>query len=352
MKKCIPAALMAASLAILAANSDVRAGDKASDGKVVNLKVTADESGKLQIEMDQGDLVTKCSELQSRMVLADGTVLVLDIRPSQTAQVSTAGASSCCSDGGCAVAASKCEGKCQKDAKVAATATCAGCRAACNTEEVEDIVLGSCVCSDSGVKGKIESVDANSSKACPSLLSSCDAKTLNGVLFGIGVCSDACAKNTIPPGELDVAIDVTEARTGRIMVGPGITCDDIRGASIVKECEEELLGIQLTNNECSKADTAECTKGKADRALEKPLFLDLEDATLSNALSEIGQSVGVNVVIDHFALQRVNFENTINFESEGLKTRNALNLLLKPLGLKSVVEDDVLKITAEPKKAE
>lgn len=76
-----------------------------------------------------------------------------------------------------------------------------------------------------------------------------------------------------------------------------------------------------------------------------------EDKPLQEALRDIGQSHKFNIWIDVQALSDAGIdpEQPINLELSDVSLRSSLRLILEPLQLYPVIEDDVMKITTEDK---
>ncbi len=94
-------------------------------------------------------------------------------------------------------------------------------------------------------------------------------------------------------------------------------------------------------------------KHPKERAIEyrlrQPISLNFKDMPLQDAIAQIGLQSGVPVLPDRRALQeaRISLDAPLTESIPDIEMRSALNILLKPLRLTFVIEDQVLKITTE-----
>ena len=84
------------------------------------------------------------------------------------------------------------------------------------------------------------------------------------------------------------------------------------------------------------------------RALKSPVALHFSEAPLQAVAEHIVQTTGINVVIDANGLADVGYDPStpVSIQVDGIKLESALNIILKPLELDFVMEDEVLKITS------
>ncbi len=83
--------------------------------------------------------------------------------------------------------------------------------------------------------------------------------------------------------------------------------------------------------------------------LKQPISLNFKDTPLREAIQTISIQSGIQVVPDLRALQeaKVNLDAPLSGGADNINMKNALNILLKPMRLTYIIEDDVLKITTE-----
>ncbi len=83
--------------------------------------------------------------------------------------------------------------------------------------------------------------------------------------------------------------------------------------------------------------------------LRQPISLHLKDRPLEDAIRDISAISGIQVVPDLGTLQgaRVKLDAPLSVSVEDIDMKFALNILLKPLKLSYVIEDQVLKITTD-----
>ena len=83
--------------------------------------------------------------------------------------------------------------------------------------------------------------------------------------------------------------------------------------------------------------------------LRQPISLHFKDVPLRDAIKDLAITSGIQVVPDLAALQkaRVNLDSPLSISVENIDMKFALNILLKPLALSYVIEDQVLKVTTE-----
>jgi hypothetical protein len=86
---------------------------------------------------------------------------------------------------------------------------------------------------------------------------------------------------------------------------------------------------------------------RIQNALLKQISVD-EESTLQDVVRHIGELIEVNVVIDARSLAEEGRKATerVAIMVDGISARSALKLILEPLGLAYVIEDEVLKIVS------
>ncbi len=92
-------------------------------------------------------------------------------------------------------------------------------------------------------------------------------------------------------------------------------------------------------------------EGKIRDALEERTELAFTDTPLTDALDFLRDVHQITILIDTAALQDegVDPNSPVNLELSGITFRSALRLLLRPLQLTYVIEDEVLKVTTQAK---
>lgn len=117
------------------------------------------------------------------------------------------------------------------------------------------------------------------------------------------------------------------------------------------ETFEVLVGASekpLSTTGSAKADTA---RRQIEQALSKEVSLEVDDGSLKDALRQLSKSAGVNVTIDSAALEEegISPDTKVSVHLSGVSLRSTLKILLGPLGLATLIEDEVLKVTSETK---
>jgi hypothetical protein len=90
------------------------------------------------------------------------------------------------------------------------------------------------------------------------------------------------------------------------------------------------------------------SKAALEEMLSQRLSLTFNKTPLREAMKELAGKAGVNIVIDNLGLaeEGITAENPITLEVEGVKASTALDVILEPLHLDYVVQEEVLKITS------
>ncbi len=87
-----------------------------------------------------------------------------------------------------------------------------------------------------------------------------------------------------------------------------------------------------------------------ERTLRKPVLLEYTGVPLASVISGLSELAGVNIHLDPLGLSEEGISSdspiTINLNQE-ISLESALNLILTPLRLGYVIEDEVLKVTSE-----
>ncbi len=85
-----------------------------------------------------------------------------------------------------------------------------------------------------------------------------------------------------------------------------------------------------------------------DKELNKPITLNFNDTSLSEAIAFIQNYTGLNVMLDPKALndEGLSRDSKVTLQANSIKLKSALKFMLRPLGLTFKIEDDVLLITS------
>jgi hypothetical protein len=91
------------------------------------------------------------------------------------------------------------------------------------------------------------------------------------------------------------------------------------------------------------------TKAAFEEKLSQKLSLTFKKTPLDAALKELSGKAGLNIVIDNQGLaeEGITVEHPMTLEVEGVKVSTALNVILEPLHLDYVVQEEVLKVTSK-----
>jgi hypothetical protein len=96
----------------------------------------------------------------------------------------------------------------------------------------------------------------------------------------------------------------------------------------------------------TKADTA---RRQIEQALKKTISIEMTDGTLKEALKQLHEAASVNIVIDTKLLEEegISTDAKVSLHLSGVSLGSALKILLTPMNLTTVIEDEVLKVTSE-----
>ncbi len=83
--------------------------------------------------------------------------------------------------------------------------------------------------------------------------------------------------------------------------------------------------------------------------MKQPISLNFNNTPLREAINVMSIQSGIQVVPDMRALQeaKVNLDAPLSGGADNINMKNALNILLKPMRLTYIIEDQVLKVTTE-----
>ncbi len=89
------------------------------------------------------------------------------------------------------------------------------------------------------------------------------------------------------------------------------------------------------------------TEARIARVLDAPANVDLIDVELENALHQLKKQYDIEIWLDKRAISEggLDIDQKITLAVKRVSLRSCLKLILEPLGLTTVIEDEVLKIT-------
>ncbi len=133
---------------------------------------------------------------------------------------------------------------------------------------------------------------------------------------------------------------------------------DVERAGIINVGDEHPLVFdpkhwdQFAKKRVGKDRTRRRTERELEieRKLKMPVQLRYEDAPLSQVVDELSKIAGINIYLDPRGLGQEGYtsDTTVDLPlNREISLESALNLILRPLHLSYVVQDDVLKITSE-----
>ena len=136
---------------------------------------------------------------------------------------------------------------------------------------------------------------------------------------------------------LDALNDAEDEGPAEAIKGMAIDKERLQRASKRKALDPITLGR-----------TTEKTK-QIQRSLSTPVNISFENTPLSQALSELRDLHGINIVPDTQALQEeaINLDSPISIKLENVSLKSALNLMLRSVRLTWVIKDEVLLVTTE-----
>ncbi|MEM1063162.1 MAG: hypothetical protein AAGJ97_12620, partial [Planctomycetota bacterium] len=85
-----------------------------------------------------------------------------------------------------------------------------------------------------------------------------------------------------------------------------------------------------------------------NRSMTRQVSLDFENAPLKSVIDHLALLADSNIVIDQVGLADagVTTDTPVSINVEGIQLKSALNIILRPLQLGTMVEDEVLKVTS------
>lgn len=86
-----------------------------------------------------------------------------------------------------------------------------------------------------------------------------------------------------------------------------------------------------------------------EEALKKETSIDIDDGTLLDAIRQLHETAGINIVVDTRALEEegVSTDARVSIHVAGVSLRSVLKLLLTEHNLAVMIEDEVLKVTSK-----
>ena len=105
------------------------------------------------------------------------------------------------------------------------------------------------------------------------------------------------------------------------------------------------------NNVLSLTDTSQGASARKliEVALGKETSIDIDDGTLLDAIRQLHETAGVNIAVDRLAIEEEggSVDAKVSINVSGVSLRSVLKLLLSPLNLTVLIEDEVLKVTSK-----
>ncbi len=88
---------------------------------------------------------------------------------------------------------------------------------------------------------------------------------------------------------------------------------------------------------------------RIEQSLERRISLHEDNVPLSEVIRKVGTVAGISIVFDQLGLEEegVTSNRPVTIDVDGIKVKNALNLVLHPMNLGYMVQDEVLKITSK-----
>lgn len=90
-------------------------------------------------------------------------------------------------------------------------------------------------------------------------------------------------------------------------------------------------------------------EAKIIEQLSESTSVDWTDKSLEEALSDLEEQHGIEIWLDKQAMQDqgIDTEEEISLQMDEIPLRSCLKLILEPLGLVYIIEDDVMKVTSQ-----
>lgn len=87
---------------------------------------------------------------------------------------------------------------------------------------------------------------------------------------------------------------------------------------------------------------------RIEQSLDRRISLHEDNVPLSEVLRKVGTVAGINIVLDPLGLEEegVTSNRMVTIDVDGIRVKNALNLVLHPMNLGYMIQDEVLKITS------
>lgn len=88
---------------------------------------------------------------------------------------------------------------------------------------------------------------------------------------------------------------------------------------------------------------------KIFRSLDKPTNVEWQELPLEDAITYLAEFHGINIIIEKAALSEagIALDQPVTLRLQGVRLESALNLLLEPVPLEWVIQDEVMKITTQ-----
>jgi len=95
------------------------------------------------------------------------------------------------------------------------------------------------------------------------------------------------------------------------------------------------------------ASSGETPEERIEKALARPIDLTIKEQPLKDVIGLLQEMAKVPVILEVKKLEEaaINTETPVSFDVKGISLKSGLRLMLRPLGLTYVVEDEVVQIT-------
>lgn len=133
--------------------------------------------------------------------------------------------------------------------------------------------------------------------------------------------------------------------------------DDVEKAVLVKVGDdhpvdypknwEELSGKRKGKYRADNRVRSE-EEQRIEQSLERRISLHEDNVPLSEVVRKIGTVAGINIVFDQLGLEEegVTTNRPVTIDVDGIRVKNALNLVLHPMNLGYLIKDEVLNVTS------
>ena len=151
----------------------------------------------------------------------------------------------------------------------------------------------------------------------------------------------------IEQNDWDKAEQVLEKAKEKFPDAPTVVLMQRHAELISQRLSSDNQAEQTPNRRWSPAETELLS------TLEQRCSFQFQDVPLRQALKEICQTTGVNVILDELSLEQtdVSSDTPVNLETQNVSLRTTLQLMLQPLKLKYRIEDEVIQVSNKFRRA-